>query len=81
MKQADQLVRQGEQYILGLAWTCRRCWEAACRHDGIDPHTTFVCFSRDNPYRPYLDRLVQEYQEALAAYLVWGYVGQRISQR
>ena len=81
MKQAEKLVRQGEQYILGLAWACQRCWKAACRYDGIDPQTTFACFSSDNPYRPFLDRLFEQYQEALAAYLVWGYVGLRISQR
>jgi hypothetical protein len=81
MKQAEQLVRQGEQFILGLAWAYRHCWKAACKHDGIDPHTTLACFSSDNSYRPFLDRLFQEYQEALAAYLVWGYVGLRISQR
>ena len=81
MKKAEQLVKQGEQFILGLAWSYRRCWEAACRHDGIDPNTPFACFSRENPYRPFLDRLSQEYQEALTAYLVWGYVGLRISQR
>lgn len=81
LKQAEQFVRQGEQAILGLACTYRRCWEAACRHDGIDPDAVFACFSPDNPYIPFLNTLFWQYQETLAASLVWGYVGQSISHR
>jgi hypothetical protein len=81
MKQAERIVRQGEHYILGLAATYCKCWQSACKYDDIDPYAIFVNFSPDNPYVYYLDRLFDQYQEALAAYLVWGYVGQRISSR
>lgn len=81
MSKAEQLVRQGERSILGLAVTYRRCWEDSCRHDGLDPHCVLAIFSDGNPYTPYLRRLYQQYQEALAAFAVWGYVGQRISSR
>ena len=81
MKQAERIVRQGEQTILGLASTYRKCWEAACRHDGFDPDTVFACFSPGNPYTIYLHRLFEQYQEELAAFQVWGYVGLRITTR
>jgi len=79
VNKAEQLVRQADRYILGLAATYRGCWEAACRHDGLDPQCTLAVFSDENPYIPYLHRIYQQYQEALAAYQVWGYVGQRLS--
>jgi len=25
-------------------------WELACQHDGIDPKSSFIAFSNDNPY-------------------------------
>lgn len=81
MNQAEQIVKQGERTLLGLATTYRRCWEDACRHDGLDPDTVFACFSPDNPYVPYLGRLFQQYQEALAAYQAWGYVGLSLTSR
>lgn len=81
MKKAEQLVRQGEHYILDLAATYRKCWEAARRYDGLNSHCVFAIFSDANPYTPYLERLCQQYQEAVAAFEVWGYVGQRISSR
>jgi hypothetical protein len=81
MNQAEKLVRQGEQTLFALVATYRTCWQDACRYDGVDPKELFVCFSSDNPYVPYLGRLVEQYQEALAAFQAWGYVGLRISQR
>ena len=29
----------------------REIWELACKHDGIDPDSKFVVFSRENPYQ------------------------------
>ena len=30
---------------------CREiCFILACKHDGIDPHSSFIVFSSDNPY-------------------------------
>ena len=30
---------------------CRNVWWGlACQHDGVDPKSTFVSFSEDNPY-------------------------------
>jgi hypothetical protein len=81
MKQAERLIRQGECSILGLAATYRKCWQAACKYDGVDPDIIFVNFSRENPYVYYLDRLFNQYQEVLAAYMAWGYVGLRILSR
>lgn len=80
MKQAEQVVRQGERR--SLAWLIhRRCWQDACRHDGIDPDTVFACFPPDNPYTPFLERLFLQYQEALAAFRVWGSIGLRLTPR
>jgi hypothetical protein len=81
MKQPEKLVRQGEQYLRGLAATYRRCWQAACRYDGLDPDAAFVCFSCENPYVPYLGRIFQQYQENLQAFGCWGYVGLTIANR
>jgi hypothetical protein len=53
--------------------------QSACRHDGLEEDTVFACFSEGNPFTPYLDRLFLQYQEARASYLVWGYVGQRLT--
>lgn len=79
MKQPEKLVRQGEQYLRSLAATYRRCWQAACRYDGLDPDATCVCFSCENPYVPYLGRIFQQYQENLQAFTCWGYVGLTMS--
>lgn len=81
MKKADQIVREGEHYLLALVATYHKCWGAACRYDGLDPDTCFACFSSDNPYVPYLNSLFQQYQENWAALTVWGYVGLRITRR
>ena len=37
-------------------------WNAACLHDGVDPGSSFVIFSPDNPYEPL-------YQQAMLDYL------------
>lgn len=37
-------------------------WTRACRHDGIDPKSTFVSFSDSNPH-------VAEYNTAMSEYL------------
>ncbi len=79
MKQPEKLVRQGERYLRGLAATYRRCWQAACQYDGLDPDAAFIYFSRENPYVPYLGRILQQYQENLWAFGCWGYVGLTIS--
>jgi hypothetical protein len=80
MKQAEKLVRQGEQYLLDLVATYRACWQAACRYDGLESDSAFTCFSADNPYLPYLRRLFQQYRENLEAFENWGYIGLRISE-
>ncbi|SRR5579883_614007 len=80
MKQPEKLVRQGEQYLRALTATYGQCWQAACRYDGLDPDAAFVCFSRENPYVPYLGRILQQYQENLQAFGCWGYVGLTISE-
>lgn len=79
MKQPEKLVRQGEQYLRGLAATYRQCWQAACQYDQLDPDEAFVCFSRENPYVPYLGGIFQQYQENLQAFTCWGYVGLTMS--
>ena len=81
MNQAEKLVRQCERTLLARAATYRKCWEDARRHARLAPKTVFVHFSPDNPYVPYLGRLFEQYQEALAALKVGGYVGLRLSQR
>lgn len=31
-------------------YTLKELWTKACKHDGVDPASTFVVFSKDNPW-------------------------------
>jgi len=58
--------------------TVRKCWEDACKFDGVDPNEKFVVFSDDNPYVPFHNRAVQNLREAEAQAAAFGYVGLQI---
>lgn len=71
-------VGPGLQYLADLRETVARAWRSACAHDGIDPSNTFVIFSEDNPFAPFVDEAVAQYEAARAEYQAGGYVGLRI---
>ncbi|MFA5186770.1 MAG: hypothetical protein WC551_09860 [Patescibacteria group bacterium] len=72
-------VNQGLKVIAEAAAAYRSAWEAACKHDKIDPDARFVVFSDDNPYAPFIGPALQRYRETKAAYEAGGYVGLKLS--
>ncbi len=44
-----------EKSRIDAEFTRRRLWRRACAYDGIDPSTSFVVFSKENPYALLLD--------------------------
>ena len=63
--------------IADYAYTARRAWESACKHDGIPPDSRFVCFSYDNPFVRFHDLAMKQLREAQAQAAVGGYIGLR----
>ena len=53
----------------------RRAFEAACRHDGIDPSAPFVVFSDKNPFVQFVNSAWAEYCARRSEYQSGGYVG------
>ena len=56
-EEVEQFEAYARENLPGRAdWTlfhpvCRNVWwKLACQHDGVDPKSTFVSFSEDNPY-------------------------------
>jgi hypothetical protein len=45
----------------------KKLWVLGCKHDGIDPETTFVSWSKDNPYSKPYDKAMEAYQA-----IAWG---------
>ena len=56
-EETEQFQQYARENLPGrLDWSgfhpvCRAVWwELACQHDGIDPKSSFIAFSDDNPY-------------------------------
>ncbi len=74
----EQINRQGQKHIAGLAATVKQLWDKACEHDEIDPTASFVVRGEDNPYWRFYDIALTQYWEARRQYASGGYVGIRI---
>ena len=53
----------------------RRAYRAACRHDGMPEDTKFAVFSKENPFRPFVDIAAGEFFARKREYDAGGYVG------
>jgi hypothetical protein len=71
---ATQIVVSGAHYVEDLTATVRAIWVHACRHDGIDPNSRSVVFSKDNPAVPYYDKALSKLLEAREGMNAFGYV-------
>jgi hypothetical protein len=74
-------VKIGRQAVADAAAAYRSAWEAACKHDGIDPDSKFVVFSDDNPFVQFIDPALRHYIETRDAYQAGGYVGLNLGRR
>ena len=75
MASVEQLDRNGDAAILGMAATVATLWRRCCAHDSIDPNSLCVAFSEGNPYAPYYDKALGMLREMQAARRAVGYVG------
>jgi hypothetical protein len=76
-----RLNKQAQEYIGQMAFAVRCLWEKACDHDQIPHDTKFAVFSDDNPFMPFYNRALTQYQDARAQYAAGGYVGLTIKKR
>ncbi len=60
-----QQIVERQRKRLELAHQIKLAWAAACSHDGIDPSSKFVTFSKDNPFIVEHDRLVNGFFDSL----------------
>ncbi len=72
-------VGRGLKAVQAAADAARRIWKQACEHDGIDPASSFVVFSDDNPYVKWHGLAMTEYWARIREYQSGGYVGLRIA--
>lgn len=77
----EQINAAGQKYIAGLAATAKELWRKACEYDGIPPDAVFVCFSKENPYADFYNRVMGQLQEARQQYAAGGYVGLSIRRK
>ena len=47
-----------------MKYTLKDLWNLACKHDGIEPSSLFVVFSKDNPWAKKHNTLVLLRQQA-----------------
>ena len=68
-------VKPALKVLAGLQATYKAAWVSACKHDNIEPTASFVVFSDDNPFVPFYEKGLSEYQKAVAEYQAGGYIG------
>ena len=61
--------------------TAREVYGSALRHDGLPADTRFAVFSDDNPFVPFYERAMGQYQEMAQACAAHGYVGLSLQHR
>lgn len=66
---------QGRQAVADAKEAWRSAWRKACEHDGIDPNSSFVVFSDDNPYTRFITPALQNYNRTLEEYTSGGHSG------
>jgi hypothetical protein len=68
-------VKPALKVLAGLQATYKAAWVSACKHDDIDPSSSFVSFSDDNPFVPFYEKALTEFQKTMQEYQAGGYIG------
>ena len=68
-------VKPALKVLAGLQATYKAAWVSACNYDEIDPLSSFVVFSDNNPFVPFYEKGLTEYRRAVMEYQSGGYVG------
>jgi hypothetical protein len=68
-------VKPALKILAGMQATYKAAWVSACKHDDIDPLSSFVVFSDDNPFVPFYEKALTEYRQAITEYQAGGYIG------
>jgi hypothetical protein len=68
-------VKPALKHINDIRATIHSAWVSACKHDNVDPSESFVEFSKDNPFVPFYEKALAEYNKAITEFQAGGYVG------
>ena len=72
-------VKPALKVLAGIQATYKVAWVSACNYEGIEPSSSFVCFSENNPFVPFYEKALTEFRKTAIEYQAGGYVGLSIA--